>query len=187
MSSIGKTSSKLNARDTVSANAASVAGVFVASRCPWSSILLLTGWIWGSSVGIGPGLAQTPPEIPAANRVYRPLSLTPGDLVKDALSDKDIPTGKGSFARDYLVSLQKGDQVAIDLTSENFDTVVTLMTLNGSTLGENDDGPDGGTNSLLFMRIPQSGSYIVRVQAFGQAKGGKFNLGLTRLEPARVR
>ncbi len=152
-----------------------------------ATLLLLTSMAWTGTLGKTLAQTQTTNEKPAAGDVYRPIPLTPGNVVKDSLSEKDIPTGKGSFARDYLIDLDKGDQIAIDLTSENFDTVVTLMTPNGTTMGENDDGPDGGTNSLLFMRIVQSGSYIVRVQAFGQAKGGAFTLKLTHLKPSNSR
>jgi hypothetical protein len=118
------------------------------------------------------------------SRIYAPIPLTPGKELVDRLSESDIPTGQGSFARDYLVALQAGDQIAIDLSSDNFDTIVALMTKEGATIGENDDGPDGTSNSLLFMRITKSGNYIVRVKAFGETAGGSFKLKLDRLRPA---
>ncbi|BAU10859.1 hypothetical protein LEP3755_13510 [Leptolyngbya sp. NIES-3755] len=124
-------------------------------------------------------MAQTP------NRAYAPIPLTPGREVNDRLSDADIPTGQGNFARDYIVQLQAGDQIAIDLSSDSFDTIVMLMTTNGSTVAENDDGPDGTTNSLLFTRITRTGNYIVRVRAFGETAGGPFKLRLTRLRPVQ--
>jgi hypothetical protein len=117
------------------------------------------------------------------NKIYAPIPLTPGKQVSDTLSEKDIPTGQGGFARDYKLSLTEGDQVAIDLNSENFDTIITLMAADGSTLAENDDGPDGTTNSLLFTRITKPGTYIVRVRAFGETAGGPFQLKVTRLKP----
>lgn len=117
--------------------------------------------------------------------IYAPIRLKSGSSVEDTLTTKDIPMGQGSFARDYVVTLKADDQVAIDLFSDSFDTVVTLMSENGTTLGENDDGPDGGTNSLLFMRITEDGDYVVRVRGFGQAKGGPFKLKLTRLKAAQ--
>lgn len=133
-----------------------------------------------------PSLKPSPLRGPATKapdrKLYQPLPLRSGETIEDTLTAQDIPMGQGSFARDYLIELDKDDQVAIDLLSDSFDTVVTLMTENGTTLGENDDGPDGGTNSLLFMRIPQSGNYIVRVRGFGQAKGGPFKLRLTKLK-----
>lgn len=122
-------------------------------------------------------------SVQAQSKVYNPIPLPSSNEVSDTLSEKDIPTGDGGFARDYLVNLNKGDQVAIDLISENFDTIVKLMAADGSTVAENDDGPDGSTNSLLFARITESGQYIIRVRAFGEAAGGPFKLRVTRLRP----
>ena len=104
----------------------------------------------------------------------------------DTLSERDIPTGEGGFARDYLVQLEAGDQVAIDLMSEEFDSILLLLAADGSTIAENDDGPDGSTNSLLFARITENGKYIVRVRAFGETGGGKFSLKLNRLRPVKI-
>lgn len=119
----------------------------------------------------------------AQNQLYNPIPIPPTNEVSDKLTDKDIPTGQGGFARDYVISLNAGDQVAVDLSSESFDTVVSLMAEDGSTVGENDDGPDGTTNSLLFTRITETGQYIIRVRAFGETSGGSFKLKVTRLRP----
>jgi hypothetical protein len=124
------------------------------------------------------GLAQAP-------RIYVPLPITPGSTVTDRLTDKDIPTGQGGFARDYLVQLNEGSQLAIDLTSDNFDTIVSLLAADGSTVAENDDGPDGSTNSLLFTRITKAGSYYIRVRSFGEVAGGNFKLKVTLLKPVQ--
>ncbi len=128
----------------------------------------------------GDSEARTPES--RGSSIYTPIRIKSGRSIEDTLTTKDIPMGQGSFARDYVVTLKAKDQIAIDLFSESFDTVVTLMSENGTTLGENDDGPDGGTNSLLFMRINEDGDYVVRVRGFGQAKGGPFKLKLTRLK-----
>jgi len=120
----------------------------------------------------------------AENALYNPIPLNLNTDISDHLTDQDIPTGEGGFARDYVVELKKGDQVAIDLNSNEFDTVIVLISTDGSTVGSNDDGPDGGTNSLLFARIAETGQYIVRVRTFGIAGGGKFALKVSRLRPA---
>jgi hypothetical protein len=118
-----------------------------------------------------------------AQSLYNPIRVSPANEISDTLSEKDIPTGQGGFARDYQVYLEAGDQVAIDLMSDSFDTIITLLADDGSTIAENDDGPDGTTNSLLFTRITKSGDYIVRVRSFGEATGGTFTLKITRLRP----
>lgn len=117
--------------------------------------------------------------------MYSPIPLPSGNAeISDRLSTRDIPTGEGGFARDYLVNLNEGEQVAIDLSSDDFDTIVILIGSDGTTIAENDDGPDGTTNSLLFTRINETGKYIVRVRAFGETGGGDFTLKFTRLQPA---
>jgi hypothetical protein len=134
--------------------------------------LLASGLMWGGD-----------PVVAQANKVYTPLSLPPSNEVQDALTAQDIPLGDGGFARDYSIQLSAGDQIAIDLSSDNFDTVVLLLTKDGKTVGKNDDGPDGSSNSLLFSRIKKSDTYTIRVQGFSETSGGKFSLKVSRLTP----
>jgi hypothetical protein len=117
----------------------------------------------------------------AAAQIYNPVSLSSSREITDTLSDNDIPTGFGGFARDYVVTLQSGDQITIDVISDEFDTLVSLMDANGNTVGENDDGPDGTTNSLLFARITEGGKYTVRVRSYAGQGAGSFSLKLARL------
>lgn len=72
---------------------------------------------------------------------------------------------------------------AVDLSSENFDTIITLLAPNGATVLENDDSPEGTSNSVLFTRITETGTYIVRVRSFGETGVGKFKLKVTKLQP----
>ncbi|MEH1821637.1 MAG: PPC domain-containing protein [Nostoc sp.] len=121
----------------------------------------------------------------AQNSLYSPIPLSSSAEITDSLSDKDIPTGQGGFARDYTVKLQKGDNLAVDLSSESFDTIITVLAPDGSTLAENDDGPDGTSNSLLFTRIVETGNYVIRVRSFGETGVGPFKLKVTKLQPIK--
>jgi Bacterial pre-peptidase C-terminal domain len=121
----------------------------------------------------------------AQNKLYSPIPLINTTELSDILSEKDIPTGQGGFARDYTVKLTKGDNLAIDLSSENFDSIITLLAPDGSTVAENDDGPDGTSNSLLFTRINETGTYIIRVRSFGETGVGNFKLKVTKLQPIK--
>ncbi len=116
----------------------------------------------------------------AANRVYEPIPLPISKPITDTLSAQDIPLGQGGFARDYVVSLTAGNQVVIELKSDRFDTFVSLLAADGTTVDENDDGPDGTTNSWLDVRIPKSGTYTVRVRASGDKAVGPFTLFVRR-------
>lgn len=121
----------------------------------------------------------------AQNKLYSPIPLSNSTELDDSLSDKDIPTGQGGFARDYTVKLEKGDNLAVDLSSESFDSIITLLAPDGSTLAENDDAPDGSSNSLLFTRIVETGTYVVRVRSFGETGVGAFKLKVTKLQPIK--
>lgn len=118
----------------------------------------------------------------AQTKIYSPIEIRENTEISDQLSSSDIPTGEGGFARDYYIYLEKGDQIAIDLISEDFDSIVILIAEDGTTLAENDDGPDSNTNSLIFTRITEKGKYIVRVKAFGQTGSGNFKLKVSRLK-----
>jgi hypothetical protein len=121
-------------------------------------------------------------SVEAQQNVYNPIPLTGNDTISEILSDQDIPTGEGGFARDYYIILEKGDQVVVDLLSDDFDAIIILVAADGSTVAENDDGPDGTTNSLLFARISETGKYIIRVSSFGETGSGKFTLKLSRMQ-----
>lgn len=118
----------------------------------------------------------------ASAQLYNPATLS-SEEINDTLSVADIPTGFGGFAKDYVVNLEAGDQITIDAVSNEFDTLVTLMDANGITVSENDDGPDGTTNSLLFARISEGGKYTIRVRSYSGDGGGSFSLKLARLRP----
>lgn len=120
-------------------------------------------------------------QVEAQGRVYSPIPLPASREITDTLTEADIPTGFGGFARDYTVYLEAGDQVAIDVKSDEFDTYVVLLNKDGAVIGENDDGPDGTTNSLLFARIAVSGTYTVRVRAYAGQGTGEFYLKVARL------
>lgn len=142
-------------------------------------VIIIPAIVLGITITTSAAFAQ------AVNKLYSPISIPLNDEISDSLSDKDIPTGQGGFARDYMVKLSKGDNLAIDLVSDSFDSIITLLAPDGTTVAENDDGPDGSSNSLLFTRIAETGSYVIRVRSFGETGIGKFKLKVTRLQPVK--
>lgn len=118
----------------------------------------------------------------ASAQLYNPPTLG-SEEVSDTLTTADIPTGFGGFAKDYVVDLEAGDQITVDAISDDFDTLVTLMDANGITISENDDGPDGSTNSLLFARISEGGKYTIRIRSYAGEGAGPFTVKLARLRP----
>ena len=145
-------------------------------------VLILAQVIVSNPTSANPRTTIDPPSTKSSKFVYTPIQLSPKGEVNDTLSDRDIPTGDGGFARDYAIQLVAGDRIEIDLTSDNFDTVVILLNAEGKSIGKNDDGIDGTSNSLLFTKIKDSGNYIIRVQGFGETSSGEFKLKVSRLK-----
>jgi hypothetical protein len=61
---------------------------------------------------------------------------------------------------------------------------VLLIDRDGKTVSKNDDGPDGSSNSLIFTRVKNAGTYYIRVQGFGETSSGEFKLKVSRLVKA---
>lgn len=137
------------------------------------------------AIAIAIGFTSTLPEAYAQGRSpnYKPSVITSGVEVKDILTDKDIPTGQKGFARDYVIVAEKDERLEITVNSGNFDTVLSLIDNKGEVISENDDAVGDSTNSMIFFKVRQSGTYIVRVSSFGGSSGGKFTLKVTKLRP----
>ncbi len=117
------------------------------------------------------------------NRVpYQPSMVTVGVDINDVLTDKDIPTGQKGFARDYLITLAKDERLEITVNAGGFDTVLSLLDSKGEVIAENDDIASDDTNSQIFLRIRQNGTYTIRVSSFGGSSGGKFTLRVNKLQ-----
>jgi tetratricopeptide (TPR) repeat protein len=77
-------------------------------------------------------------------------------------------------SEEYSLELEAGDVIAITMTSEDFDTVLTLLGPDGEEVAFNDDF--GGTlNSQIIFSTPESGSYTVVSESFDGA-GGDFQI-----------
>jgi outer membrane protein assembly factor BamB len=99
-----------------------------------------------------------------------PTPISIGQTVNGNLTTNDCPLGDGTFYDTYSFSGTAGQQVAVSMTSSDFDTYLILNRPDGSTLAENDDG-GGGTNSRIppgggFITLPTTGTYTIWANAF---------------------
>ena len=67
--------------------------------------------------------------------------------------------------------------VGVQVQSEDFDTVVRLLSPFGEEIGTDDDGGDD-TNSFMVSTLPDDGHYLVEVEAFGASIGGSYDIRL---------
>jgi hypothetical protein len=112
-----------------------------------------------------------------------PHPIEPNQEVTGTLSDED-PSGDDNSFYDYWTYQGKaGDRLRITMSSDAFDTFVSIGTADGSSYNElagNDDGPDG-TNSLLEFTLPNDGVYTIRAKALSGESEGAYRLKVEKL------
>jgi hypothetical protein len=107
------------------------------------------------------------------------LTIGGGCLVADIQSAQaqTILEDQGTITpaeREYPLEIESGDVVAIIMTSEDFDTVLSLLGPDGEEVAFNDDF--GSTlNSRIVYMAPESGNYTIVAKSF-DGQGGDYSL-----------
>ncbi len=110
-----------------------------------------------------------------------------GDTVNGALTNTDCRSPSHSFgdywADQYSFTATAGQQIAILLTSNQFDPYVYLKLPNGEAIEEEDDG-GGGWNPRIpinfgYLEIESSGTYIIEVTTHRSEDLGNYQLTLS--------
>lgn len=112
--------------------------------------------------------ASQPPRISA-----RPLPF--GQSVSDALDGNDAVTGEGATIDAYAVRLNAEQEIQLDLSSDDFDPKLELLTPLGAKVAEDDDGGPGTSARIRYV-VPRAGLYQVRVTAVGSGEVGTYTL-----------
>ena len=77
--------------------------------------------------------------------------------------------------KEYPLTIEAGEVITIIMTSEDFDTVLSLIGPSGEEVAFNDDY--GGTlNSQIVYEAAESGEYVIQSMAFDGQQGGSFDL-----------
>ncbi len=113
------------------------------------------------------------------------LPISIGQTVNGALTTTDCGSplaGPNYYADLWYFTAAAGQQVAILLTSPQFDSYVSLIGPDGSVVEDDDGG--GGTNSRIpaisgFYTLPLSGTYIIEASSALTNKSGNYTLSLT--------
>ncbi|MEM1239984.1 MAG: PPC domain-containing protein [Cyanobacteria bacterium P01_H01_bin.26] len=77
----------------------------------------------------------------------------------------------------YTFTAEAGQSVIIEMTSEEFDTFVQLLTPAGEILEQNDDY-NGTPNATIVATIPESGEYTLRAGSFYGQLGGNYRISV---------
>lgn len=87
-------------------------------------------------------------------------------------------TYDGKWVDRYEYAGTSGETISIHLQSDAFDTQLYLSGPSGDTIAEDDDG-GGGTDSLLTVTLPETGTYVIYAVPFLNS-GGPYRLSIYR-------
>jgi serine protease Do len=150
----------------------------------------------GGNIGIGFAISvdRVPPFLQAVKegRAPRtPAAETPafekenakrielnGPEVTDTLKQGDqvLPVDN-SFYHIYTFEGKAGQQVTIEMSSNQVDSYLILLTQDGEELAQDDDG-GGDKNAKIVVTLPTDGSYLLLVNSYESGEAGAYRLRL---------
>jgi len=125
---------------------------------------------------------SAPPQAVRPNRSPAVTPISIGQSLQGSLSEGDAVAGDDSLYDCYSFSLRQGQSATIRMSSNEFDTYLSVFpggTCEGEEIESDDDGADDGTNSLLTLSNPGAGTYSVRANSLGEGETGDYVLQLT--------
>jgi pre-peptidase len=102
-----------------------------------------------------------------------------GQTVTGRLTTTDQQFSDGSRYKMYAFVGNKGDTVAVNLMSDDFDANVLLADASGNSLARNDDSGEV-CNARLTYVLPQAANYRLYANSSAPAELGEFRLSLAR-------
>jgi hypothetical protein len=107
-----------------------------------------------------------------------PAVIECGSTVTSTLTDHDcFEPDLGVFFDAWVFEGVAGSTVTIDLTSDEFDTVLALLDAAGNPVDGDDDGGDG-TNSRIVYTLDAPGPWAIAASGFGPEELGTYTLSL---------
>ncbi len=100
-----------------------------------------------------------------------------GQTVTGRLLQSDQKFSDGSHYKMYAFVGNKGDPVAVDLTSDDFDANLLIADASGNTLARNDDSGEKCNARLTFVP-PATGNYRIYANSSAKAELGEYHLSL---------
>ncbi|MCY4671074.1 MAG: pre-peptidase C-terminal domain-containing protein, partial [Rhodococcus sp.] len=108
-----------------------------------------------------------------------------GPPVSGRLSEEDPLTETGRYYDSWVINGEAGQALTLEAESDDFDTVLLLISSDGDVLDRNDDAApdenDGAaysTNSRVSIRLPTTGRYRVRVTSYTAGETGVYRVAL---------
>lgn len=114
-----------------------------------------------------------------ASSVSAQIPIRAGQALTGRLGQNDQAFSDGSHYKLYAFVGNKGDTVAVDLSSDDFDANLLVADAAGNTLMRNDDSGEKCNARLTFVP-PSTGNFRIYANSSAQAELGTYTITLSR-------
>ena len=104
-------------------------------------------------------------------------AIASGEVVSGSLSNGDQQRSNNAYADNYSFEGRAGDVLSLDLRSTAFDTLLMVLSPDGTEF-ENDDFSGSTERSVLEIDLVETGTYKVIVSSFSDGEVGRYKLGV---------
>ena len=111
----------------------------------------------------------------SSSTVKLPLN---GKLVKSVLDQQDVcdPLLENIYCEKYVLQGKSGQQVTIEVNSDDFDPYLVLRTPNGNKLAVNGDISPQNWNAKIAIDLPSDGNYLVMARTSAAGESGSYSI-----------
>jgi serine/threonine protein kinase len=110
------------------------------------------------------------------NNLASPKLRLNNQSITSNLERKNICENFNVSCQKYLLKGKRGQQISIEMNSDDFDPSLVLSTPDGKQLEVSEDISLNNWNAKIVANLPVSGNYIVTAKTFTQGESGAYSL-----------
>ncbi|NER83547.1 MAG: trypsin-like serine protease, partial [Leptolyngbya sp. SIO1D8] len=132
------------------------------------------------------GTASTTASVPGGRGGLDPESIALNNTVTGQLGNSSDVLPDGSYFNAYLFEGRRGQQIAIEMSSQELDSYLILLSLDNDELYLEDDDSAGNYNARLETTLPMDGSYVIIANSYAEGEEGRYNLSLNEVGSSSI-
>ncbi|NEO95933.1 MAG: hypothetical protein F6K56_39595, partial [Moorea sp. SIO3G5] len=95
--------------------------------------------------------------------------------VRDRLNSNSETLENNSYYNRHTFEGKAGEQITIELTSEEFDPYLILIDPDGNRIAKDNNGGEG-KNARITVTLPTTGTYVIWANSYNQQETGNYTL-----------
>jgi serine protease Do len=124
--------------------------------------------------GTAPRVAQ-PPQLLREGQEAKQISPNSPAVEGQLTTESSTLEADNSYFDAYTFEGKAGQQVVIEMNSNEVDAFLILLAPDGRNLAQDDDG-GGSSNARVVTSLPVDGTYMVLANSYGPGETGRYNL-----------